>query len=163
MDIRPLNPAQVQAESSVAGLEDSNPLLGTWRLKSYVVTAASGARSSPYGENPTGYLSYSADGRMQVIGTASGRIQSTAPNPPETERVALYDTMFAYAGTYSVEADKVIHHVDISWNESWTGTNQIRLFEVNGNLLTLSTRFADPTSDTEALYAVEWEKVAGPR
>ena len=140
---------------------NGNPLLGTWKLKSYVVTAATGARATPYGENPTGYLSYSADGRMQVIGAASGRTVQAGPSPAEIERVALYDTMFAYAGTYSVEAGKVTHHVDISWNETWTGTDQIRLFEVNGNHLTLTTRFADPASDTEASYALVWEKVTG--
>ncbi len=142
---------------------NGNPLLGTWKLKSYVVTAATGARSTPYGENPMGYLSYSADGRMQVIGAASGRMVQAGPNPPENERVALHDTMFAYAGTYSVEAGKVIHHVDISWNEAWTGTDQLRLFEVNGKFLTLTTHFADSASDTEALYAVVWEKVVSPR
>jgi hypothetical protein len=68
--------------------------------------------------------------------------------------------MFAYAGTYSVEAGKVIHHVDISWNEVWTGTVQVRLFEVNANTLTLTTRITDPSNDTEAHYALVWEKVA---
>jgi hypothetical protein len=84
------------------------------------------------------------------------------PTPPGYERVALYDTMFAYAGTYSVQGGKVIHHVDISWNEFWTGTDQIRFFEVNGNILTLTTRATDAASDTEAHYAVVWEKVAIP-
>jgi hypothetical protein len=60
------------------------------------------------GENPTGYLSYSAGGRMQVIAVANGRIAPASVAPPENERVALYDTMFAYAGTYSVDAGKVI-------------------------------------------------------
>jgi hypothetical protein len=139
---------------------DGNPLLGTWKLKSHVVTTAAGVRSTPYGENPTGYLSYSADGRMQVIGAANGRIAPAGPASPDNERVALYDTMFAYAGTYSVETGKVIHHVDISWNEAWTGTDQIRLFEVNGKTLTLSTRVTDPAGNTQADYAVVWEKVA---
>jgi hypothetical protein len=142
---------------------DGNPLLGTWKLKSHIITTPAGERSTPYGETPTGYLSYSADGRMQVIGAASGRIVPTDPTPPDNERVALYDTMFAYAGTYSVEAGKVIHHVDISWNEVWTGTDQIRLFEVNGNTLTLTTRAMDPACDREVHYAVVWEKVASTR
>ena len=138
-------------------------MLGTWKLKSCVVTTAAGVRSTPYGQNPTGYLSYSADGRMQVIGAANGRIMPAGSTSTDDERAALHDTMFAYAGTYSVEAGKVIHHVDISWNEVWTGTVQIRLFEVNGNTLTLTTRFADPVSDTEAHYALVWEKVASSR
>jgi hypothetical protein len=139
-----------------------NPLLGTWKLRSYVVTDATGRQSTPYGEHPTGYLSYSADGRMQAIGAATERINPAGPAPPENERVALYDTMFAYAGTYSLEAGKVTHHVDISWNESWTGTDQVRFFELNGNTLTLRTHFTDPATNTELLYAVAWEKVTGP-
>jgi hypothetical protein len=134
-----------------------NPLLGTWKLKSYVVTFADSRQSTPYGECPSGYLCYSSDGRMQAIGAAGDRRIPAGAAPPENERVALYDTMFAYAGTYSLEADKVIHHVDISWNEAWTGTDQTRFFEVNGNTLTLRTHSNDP----EAHYAVVWEKVPG--
>ena len=131
-------------------------------MTSYVVTSTAGERLTPYGNNPTGYLSYSADGRMQVVGAANGRSLPVGAAPSNTERVALFDTMFAYAGTYSVVVDKVIHHVDISWNESWTGTDQIRHFEVSGNNLTLTTRITDPASGTEAHYAVVWERVAGP-
>jgi len=138
----------------------ANPLLGTWKLKSYVVTTARGDRTTPYGEIPTGYLNYSADGRMQVVAAASRRIVPVGAAPTDNEKVSLYDTMFAYAGTYSVEAGKVIHHVDISWNESWTGTDQIRLFEVSGNTLTLTTLISDPASGAEAHYAVVWEKIA---
>jgi hypothetical protein len=97
---------------------------------------------------------------MQVIGAAKGRIAAAGSTPADDKRLALYDSMFAYAGTYSVEVGRVIHHVDISWNEVWTGTDQTRLFEVNGNTLTLTTRIADPASDTEAHYTVVWEKVA---
>jgi hypothetical protein len=138
---------------------DANSLLGTWKMKSYVVTTDAGERSTPYGVNPTGYLSYSADGRMHAIGAADGRMVPAGPAPPDSERVALHNTMFAYAGTYSAEAGRVIHHVDISWNEVWTGTDQIRFFDVKGNTLIITARFTDTASGTETLYAVEWEKV----
>jgi Lipocalin-like domain len=94
---------------------------------------------------------------MQAIGAAKVRRIPAGAASPGNERVALYDTMFAYAGTYSFEADKVTHHVDISWNEVWTGTDQIRVFEVNGTTLTLRTH----SNDLEAHYAVVWEKVPG--
>jgi hypothetical protein len=67
--------------------------------------------------------------------------------------------MFAYAGTYSVEAGKVVHHVDISWNEIWTGTDQVRQFEVKGNTLTLTMHIADPVSAAETQYTAVWERV----
>ena len=43
-------------------------------------------------------------------------------------RVKLYQTMTACAGTYTLERDRVTHHVDISWNENWTGTDVVRFF-----------------------------------
>ena len=139
-----------------------SPVLGTWKLQSYVVTAGTGERSTPYGEHPIGYLSYSADGRMQAIGTTKGRIVPLNPTLRDEERVALHETMFAYAGTYSLEAGKVTHHVDISWNEVWNGTDQMRFYEVKGTTLTLTSRAIDPTSGREAQYVVVWEKVTSP-
>jgi Lipocalin-like domain len=140
-----------------------NPLLGTWKLKSYVVITAAATRSTPYGENPTGYITYTADGRMHVIGAADGRIMPVDPTPPDNERVVLHDTMFAYAGTYSLEVGKVIHHIDISWNQAWTGTDQIRYFEVSGNTLALTMRVADSANDAETRYVAVWEKVEDAR
>jgi hypothetical protein len=147
---------------STAALADRNPLLGTWRMKSYQVRTTTGEMSTPYGVHPMGYLSYSADGRMQVIGTANGRIVSRDPAPTDENMAALHRTMFAYAGTYSLGADKVIHHVDISWNQAWNGTDQERFYELNGDTLTLTTHATNSESGTQARYTVEWEKVASP-
>ena len=144
----------------VTGLASGNPLVGTWRLKSHVVTTSTGQKSTPYGDHPSGYLNYSADGRMQVIGTANGRTVPHDAAPTDEEQAALHKTMFAYAGTYSVEAGKVTHHVDISWNEVWNGTDQVRFYEINGNTLALSCRFINPANGTEAQYVVTWEKVS---
>ena len=47
-----------------AALAAENPILGTWKLQSLVYEAiATGQRSSPFGDHPDGYLSYS---RMAV-------------------------------------------------------------------------------------------------
>src|SRR6516225_9963767 len=52
-------------------LADENPLLGTWKMKSFVrEVTATGEKYNQLGEHPTGYLSYSADGRMYAIATA---------------------------------------------------------------------------------------------
>jgi hypothetical protein len=70
---------------------------------------------------------------------APNRVKPRDTNPADEERVKLHQTMFAYAGTYTLEADKVIHHVDISWNEAWTGTDQVRFYKLEGNTLTIVT------------------------
>jgi Lipocalin-like domain len=53
----------------------------------------------------------------------------------DQERAELFKTMVAYAGTFTVEGDRVVHNVDISWNENWTGTAQARHFRVEGRRL----------------------------
>jgi hypothetical protein len=149
---------------STAGLADGNPLVGTWKLKSFVTTTTTGEKSSPFGEHPNGYLSYSADGRMHAIGTADGRIVPHEVVPTDEERLKLHKTMFAYAGTYSVESDKVIHHVDISWNQAWNGTDQVRFYKLTGKTLTITTaRSKSPLNGREGVSVLVWEKVAGPQ
>jgi hypothetical protein len=59
--------------------------------------------------------------------------------PSNEEKVALFDTMFAYSGRYTVESDRVIHHVDLSWNETWSGTDQVRFCTVDDDTLTYSS------------------------
>jgi hypothetical protein len=42
-----------------AALAAENPILGTWKLQSLVYeVSATGRRSSPFGDHPDGYLSY---------------------------------------------------------------------------------------------------------
>jgi len=112
--------------SATVALAGENPLLGTWKLKSSVQeVSATGEKYDLFGEHPDGYLSYSSDGRMYAIGTGMGdnRIKPHDVVPTDEERVKLFQTMFAYAGTYTWDVERVIHHVDISWNQAWTGTD----------------------------------------
>ena len=62
-------------------------------------------------------------------------------SPPKTDdnRINLHKNMVAYSGRYTVEGNKVVHHIDISWNQSWTGTDQVRFFKLEGNTLTIKT------------------------
>ena len=55
------------------------------------------------------------------------------------EGVQLLGTMVAYAGTFSLGKNVVVHHIDTSWNQAWTGTNQIRYFVLEGDTLTIGT------------------------
>ena len=59
--------------------------------------------------------------------------------PADDEKIALFDTMFAYSGTHTVEPDRVIHHLDMSWNEAWSGTEQVWFCTIQGKILTLTS------------------------
>ena len=79
--------------------------------------------------------------------------------PADDEKIALFDTMFAYSGTYTVEPDRVIHHLDMSWNEAWSGTEQVRFCKIEGNNLTLtSTPAKNPLDGREVVHEVIYER-----
>ena len=102
-------------------------------------------------------------GACNAILTADNRLKPHSVAPTDEERVKLHQTMTAYAGTYSVEGEKVIHHVDISWNEAWTGTDQIRFYKLEGNTLTIKTGpLKSPIDGRQGQVVVVWEKVKAP-
>ena len=41
--------------------------------------------------------------------------------PTAEEKVQLFDSMLAYTATYTVDSDKVVHHVDAAWTPAWIG------------------------------------------
>jgi len=92
-------------------LAAENPILGTWKLQSLVYeVSATGQRSSPFGDHPDGYLSYSGDGRMYAIGVVEDRPKPRDLVPTDEEKVELQGSMFAYAGTYTADGEKVVHY-----------------------------------------------------
>lgn len=135
-------------------------LVGTWKLVSAVrEEIPSGAKADLFGAKPQGVLNYSPEGRMIALIAHGDR---KAPNGKATpaEAQALYGSMLSYAGAYTVEGDVVTHHVDISWNESFTGSKQTRHFQLDGNRLILSTpQSADPIEGKLSVRRMTWERV----
>jgi hypothetical protein len=43
--------------------------------------------------------------------------------------------MVAFAGRYEIHGDELIYHPEISWNEAWNGTRQVRYLEISEGLL----------------------------
>lgn len=116
------------------------PVLGTWSLQSYVRERLSdGHRHNQFGDAPVGYIGYSPDGRMYAIFTRNGRVTPRDVVPTDEEGVELIGSMVAYAGTFSLGENVVVHHIDTSWNQAWTGTDQIRHFVLDGDTLTITT------------------------
>jgi hypothetical protein len=136
-------------------------LIGTWKLKSYVrEIAATGERDKQLGEHPEGYLGYAQDGRMYGIIVAGERVKPHEQAPTDAEALMLYRSMIAYAGTYTVEGNKVTHHVDISWNGARTGGDEVRFFTLEGDTLTIKTeRSKSPIDGRESVGIIVWQKV----
>jgi len=94
-----------------------------------VYTNEKGEVKDSYGRNPTGFLTYTADGRMMVIITNDGRKPLSVPDwisAPAEERAEAFATSVAYAGRYTFSGDKVIHHVEAATLQNFVNTDFVR-------------------------------------
>jgi Lipocalin-like domain len=141
---------------------DMEKLYGTWQLVSFTQRfVATGETIDVFGRNPKGFLSYSRDGRMNAILVKDVRPKQADMAQATTEdKVQLFSSMYAYAGTFTVDGNTVTHHVDISWNENWTGTDQVRNVKFDGDTLYISTNPQSDGIDGRIIVAeLVWEKV----
>jgi len=138
----------------------TDALVGTWKMvSSKREVVATGDLVEPLGPNPIGYLCYQADGRMMVLEVSDTRTSPRGPVPTADEKRALFDSMLSYSGTYQLNEDKVVHHVDISWNQAWTGTRQVRYYNLDGDTLTFRSAAApDPLTGQEVVHRVVWRR-----
>ena len=148
--------------AAIAVSPAENDLAGTYRLISDTrKDLETGEVLYPYGKNPTGYIMYGKEGRMLVlvVGDERPKPASIAKATPE-QQAALFRSMLAYGGTYKFDGKKIEHHIDISWNELWTGTVAIREVQKEGNRLIYTTGPA-PLSGTgrKNIATLIWEKV----
>ena len=135
--------------------------VGTWRLLSWN-QQIDGQETPYFGPNPDGRLVYTAEGRVSAHVSGSDRPRMGMP-PEEARHLAMNlvkpwkaragvdglrailnyfrSTLsyVAYAGTYSIDGDEVVHHVEVSLIADWIGTEQRRRFrfEANGDRLVL--------------------------
>jgi hypothetical protein len=120
----------------------SSPLVGSWELERVVAIRPGGeATISRWGRNPSGIITYTADGHMaaQIMGDPRPTLRDPDHPTPE-ESAAMLDTYLAYAGTYDYDpATKVvIHHVRMSVDPSEVGVDMPRKVELDGDRVTLT-------------------------
>ena len=116
----------------------------------------------PYGKHPTAYVNYGRDGRFLVLIVSD---KNDRPNPEnvkvitDQQRADLFRTMTSYGGTYTFDGHTLEHHVDISWNQVWTGTTVIRDIQRDGDKLIYTTRPAPFAADGKmSVLTLVWQK-----
>jgi hypothetical protein len=122
---------------------NNQELIGSWRLIRFTRTiVATGQTVETFGKTPSGFIQFGSDGRMIMLIVKDER--PSFPDPEkmtDEERVELFRTMIAYAGTYTFDGKNLTCHLDVSWNQAWTGTDIQRHVTFEGRRLILS---ADP-------------------
>lgn len=136
-------------------------LLGSWRMTSWICEIiATGERFDALGADPRGYVTYTPDSRVMVLVLNAKRPMPASLLPTPEEKIALYDTMFAYSGRYEVAPDHVVHHIDMSWNKVWEGTQQVRYLKLaDDRLVYTSAPAKSPLDGRDCIHLVTFEKV----
>ena len=139
---------------------DSGKLIGSWKMHAWKRTSVTtGETKDALGMAPVGYIAYHADGRMMATVFRRDRPSSSDTGWTEAEKASLFDNMLAYVASYTLEEDRVIHHVDGSWNPNWHG-DLARPFRLEGDRLVISgAPGIDPATGEEVVYRMEFTKV----
>ena len=132
-------------------------LLGSWRMTSWMTRDVStGERQPALGQEPHGIVIYTPE-RVIFFILRNNRNRPQRLPPSDEEKIALFDSMFAYSGSYTIESDRVVHHVDMTWNEAWSGTEQVRFCKVDEHTLTYtSPPTQNPFDGREIIHEVTY-------
>jgi len=91
-------------------------------------------RDEPYGKNPLGHVVITEERLIAVITGAERAMDATAQG--------LFDSMMAYSGRYRMQGDDCfVTTVDSAWQPAWLGTDQVRHFKIEGEILSVTGLF----------------------
>jgi hypothetical protein len=93
-----------------------------------------GERRNEFGDRLSGYIR--PDGRMFAMRVGDNRIRPSSAFLTDEEKLKLLGTLIAYSGTYVLDGDKITHKIDVSWNQRWTGTDEVRFYKIEDKTLT---------------------------
>jgi len=144
--------------SDVLGHENDK-LVGTWKLVSASSPTSKGEQSEPpYGLDPAGFLTYTADGRVTALISYGGRKALSGSGGTLEEQAEAFKTFLAYGGTYKLSGDKVTHTIEISSIQNYVDRNLVRNVQFQGDRITLTT---PPTLVNGKVQTVElvWQRV----
>jgi hypothetical protein len=147
-------------DSSGGGLQQTDAkLVGTWKLVSASSTTSAGSRSeTPYGDSPMGFLTYTGDGRVSAMISYDGRKPLSVGAGTE-EKAEAFNTFLAYAGQYTLNGDKVIHHVEVSSIQNYVERDLVRSVKFQGDQIVLVTPPTRVNGKTQTIE-LTWQRVS---
>jgi len=136
-------------------------LYGTWKLVSLTRKVAdTGATEQPRGKAPNGYVSFGQDGRVTGVIVSEKRPKpESAAKLTDQQRLELFNTINAYAGTYKLEGNKLTYRYELTHNEVAERAS-VRDIKIEGRKLTMVNEPARSAMDGKmATTTTVWEKV----
>jgi lipocalin-like protein len=117
-------------------------LVGTFRLIAVEHVDGHGEVGEPFGPEPVGYMTYTAEGYMFVVMSRADRALFAAGDilgGTIEERAAAFGGASAFVGRYRTEGNVVTYDLVAATYPNWVGTTQVRTFEFDVDRLVLTT------------------------
>ena len=136
-------------------------IVGAWKLVSLETKEVqSGKVSRPMGDKVTGAFVFTKGGHFSGIVVRGDRKAPEGPNATEAERVALFNSLVAYHGTYRTDGNKLIMKIENSHIQSWNGTERVLSVEISGTRLTgRSAPLRAASTGLEVVAENVWERI----
>ena len=111
-------------------------VVGMWQVVSDTAEETeSKAVHKFYGENPSGFITFTANGRWMLLITDSTRKPPAALTATDAEAAQLWRTMGAGAGKYKTDGDRMTGSIEVAANPALNGTEFSGSFGVKDDRL----------------------------
>jgi hypothetical protein len=122
----------------VNSAERPQRFVGTWTLRAVRSVHHDGRETQPFGAEPLGRLTYTADGHMHAIFLHAELTK---------------DRGTGYSATWEVRGTEVVHHVTAALVREWIGTDLRRGYAFDGDSLTLTAHEPDRS------FVLVWQRL----
>ena len=139
----------------------ASSIVGVWKMTGWVrKESATGKTIKYFGERPAGIVIYTKGGHFVTFVTGQDRKKPAQADPSDAERIELFKTMYGFGGTYKVEGNKLLLHLETSWNQSWAGTDRPpSVIEIKDKqMTTTSSPFKSNLDGQEIVAVATWER-----
>lgn len=135
---------------------------GRWSVVSWEQLYDDGRVVLPMGTELEGFIEYNDSGMFCVV-AKKGRANFTTGgqwSADDAEKAGAYSTYLTYAGDYSVEGNKITHHISYSIYPNWVGGLQHRNAELDGDTLSLTTARLEEGTSEARISKLVWKRNA---
>jgi hypothetical protein len=139
-------------------------LYGIWELTECYgeFENGDGTRLYPYGEDAIGRLTYHAEGYMSAFLSSIHRSALTTDlaDVPDSEAKRALTSFDAYGGTFTLDLERsvVTHHVTMARIPNWVGTDQVRYFTLENEVLKIRSAPITYAGKSLIVYA-NWKRL----
>ena len=141
------------------------PIVGSWKLRSFELRHPSGEVHLPFGQDPHGMIIYTPSGQFSAQLMRNGRPAFHSEDQMDAtsqEMASAFSGCISYYGSWKFydAAGIVMHHVEGSMFPNWEGRSLKRFWAVTGDRMELSTPPITWGGVGTVTGVIQWERIS---